>query len=432
MTRPILVLLILLLPRWAGAEILRIEDAVRLALDNNERSRKAPLRVEIAEAQLDRARDAFFPTLVASGSSTLVPDAKGPNPAMAGALQLTQPLLSPSAYPLYSQQRHNRQAEKWGSEEDRRQLAFDTARAFIQVLTAEGVLASAKRKVDSANVNLAAAKARAQAQLNSTNDVTKAELQLATSQGQLDDAEGNVKRAYLALSFLVGRPIEGPLAPPDQTTKAARHFETARNNQVQDALARRERATAAAEARRPDIHSLHEKNLALEASADEPLYRLIPTLSASGQVRLTVDPLPTQRMLDEQASLNLTWQLFDAGVRYSDRRQRLAQLESSKLDEHLLRRSVRSDIDSAIATLHAARGSYEASLMAATAAQKNLDETTILYQQGLAIALEVNDASDKLFDAEVSRESAKLSMELAYLDLRNALGFGPIDQREGR
>jgi len=49
----------------------------------------------------------------------------------------------------------------------------------------------------------------------------------------------------------------------------------------------------------------------------------------------------------------------------------------------------------------------------------------------LARAIEVNDANDKQFEAEVTREAAKLSMEQAYLDLRSALGFGPLDQDKG-
>jgi len=419
--------LVLVCPGVASADALRLEDAVRLALQNNERAKKAPLRVEVASAQVERARDAFLPSLTASGSSTYRPDARSPNPSTNGALTLTQPLLNPSAFPQYSQQAHNLESEKWGSVQDTRQLAFDTAKAFLQALTSEGVLSSAKRKLDSAQVNLETAQARAQAGLTSTNDVTKAELQLATSQSQLANAEGLVKRTYIALSFLVGQKVDGPLVSPDNTTRAARHFEQADSNQVKSELSRRERFLSAAEERRPDVRSLHERNQGLADSAREPLYRLIPSLSASGQLRFVPSPLPGEKGVDEQASLNLTWQIFDAGFRYADRRQRLAQLASAELDEKLLRRSVHNDIQLAIATLRAARENFNAALNAASAAQKNSEETAILYQQGLARALEVNDANDKQFEAEVSQQAAKLSMEQAYLDLRNALGFGPLD-----
>lgn len=418
-------------PRVAVAEALRLEQAVQLALKNNERARKAPLRVAMAETQLERARDAFLPTLSGSASSTLRPDTRGNNPSTAGALTLTQPLLNPSSFPQYSQQAHNRDAEKFGAAQDLRQLAFDTARAFIQTLTSEGVLSSAKRKLASAELNLATARARADAGLTSTNDVTKAELQLATTRAQLANAQGNVQKTYLALSFLVGQKVEGPLVPPDNTTHAARQFEQVRSNQVKTALDRRERALTAAQERRPDVRALHERNEGLAASAREPLYRLIPSLSASGQLRWVLDPLPNEKALDEQASLNLSWQIFDAGFRYADRKQRLAQLESARLDEKLLKRSVQNDIQLSLATLRAARENFHSASEAAAAAQKNGEETAILYQQGLARAIEVNDANDKQFEADVTREAAKLSMEQAYLDLRNALGFGPLDAANG-
>jgi outer membrane protein TolC len=417
----------------AGAEALRLEDAVHLALQNNERAQKAPLRVEVAEGQLDRARDAFFPTLSASGSSTYKPDppSKTPNFANSGAVVLTQPLLNPSAFPQYAQQSHTRESEKWGSVQDKRQLAFDTAKAFLVALTAEGVLESAKRKAATAKLNLDESQARASAGLTSTNDVTKAQLQLATSQGQMASAQGNVERAYIGLSFLVGQKVEGPLVPPDNTTKAAQRYEESQKNQVKTALERRADAIRAAEDRRPDVRSLHEKTEALRHAAREPLYRLIPSIVAAGQVRFVPDPLPAEKGLDEQVSINLTWQIFDAGLRYADRRQRVAQVESSVLDERLLRRSVQSDMELALSALRSARANFNAATAAVSAAQKNTEETLILYKQGLAKAIEVNDANDKQFEADVLKDSAKLSMEQAYLDLRNALGFGPLDEEMG-
>jgi outer membrane protein TolC len=301
----------------------------------------------------------------------------------------------------------------------------------MQTLTAEQVLGSAKRKAETARVNLEEAQVRASAGLTSTNDVTKAALQLATSQGQVATTQGNVDRAYIALSFLVGARVSPPLVPPDNTTRAAQRYEESQRNQVKSALERRQDTLRAAQDRRPDVRSAHEKTEALRDSAREPLYRLIPTLSASGQIRFVPDPIGSEKAVDEQVSLNLSWQIFDAGVRYAERRQRLAQAQGSDLDERLLRRSVQADLEAAIAALRAARANATAATMAVTTAQKNAEETLILYRQGLAKAIEVNDANDKQFEAEVTQASAKLTMEQAYLDLRNALGFGPIDEESG-
>ena len=61
------VLVFLPVVAWAEKP-LTIDQAVHLALTNNERAIKAPLRVEVAKGQLERARAAFLPTMVAGGT----------------------------------------------------------------------------------------------------------------------------------------------------------------------------------------------------------------------------------------------------------------------------------------------------------------------------------------------------------------------------
>jgi outer membrane protein TolC len=406
-------------PTGARAEDpLSLAEAVKLSLANNERALKAPLRVEAAEGQLVRARSAFLPTLVASGAASLrsVDERGGRSLAASSTLTLNQPLLNPSAFPLYAQARHQLESERWGAVEDRRGVAFDTARTFLVVLTSERVLDAATRRLERARANQQNTEARAAAQLASSNDVTRSLLETAAATRELAQAEGSVTRAYLELGFLVGREVKGPLATPDRTTHAA-----------ESGGLNTEEIVRSAEARRPDVRSARERTEALRAAAREPLYRLAPTLSATAQVRLTVDPIPPDRVHDESAQLTLTWTLYDAGVRYGDKKTRAAQAESQALDERQLRRSIATDAGIATASLRAARETYRISEEVVEAARRNTTETEILYQQGLARAIELIDANASRYDAEVSRATAKLSMEQAYLELRFALGFGPLD-----
>jgi outer membrane protein TolC len=404
---------------------LRLEQAVRYALDNNERSKKAPLRVESAAGSLDRARGAFLPSLTAGGSGQyrLQEDRTGRNTTTSGTITLSQPILSPSAFPSYSQASHQLESEKWGSVQDRRVLAFDTARAFLQALTTERVLEAATRRLERAKANLENAEARAAAGLASVNDATRAALELTTSAREVTTAEGRVGTAYLNLGYLMNRPIApagagapSPLAQPERTTTAAEQFESKPDDQVRAALERR-----------PDLRAQHERTEALHQSAKEPLYRLAPTVGASAAMRVLPDPLPTERGHEETITLNLTWNIFDAGFRYADRRTRLAQAESQSLDESLLRRTIDNDIRVALVSLNAARQAFKIAEDAVAMAQKSGEETEILYRQGLARAIELTDATARRFDAEVTRASAKLTMEQAYLELRFALGFGPVD-----
>lgn len=406
-------------PTAARAEApLGLDDAIDLALANNERARKAPLRVEAAEGQLERARSAFLPTLVAGGSGVLrsIPDrSSGRVLSGSGNLTLSQPLLNLPAFPLYAQARHQLESERWGAVQDRRVLAFDTAQAFLLALTIERLLEAATGRLARAKESQATSAARAKAQLASTNDVTRSIVETTSAMREVAQAQGRLTRAYLELGFLVGRAVTGGLAAPDRITKTAER-----------SALRPEDIAQSAEDRRPDVRAAHERTEALRASAKEPLYRLAPTLGASAQIHSTLAPIAPDPAFDESLQLNLTWNIYDAGARYADRKTRSAQAESQALDEKLLRRSIATDVGVALASLKAARESYRISEEAVDAATRNTAETEILYQQGLARAIEVSDANGRRFDAEVSRATAKLAMQQAYLDLRYALGLGPL------
>jgi outer membrane protein TolC len=410
-------------PARAEEGPLSLEDAVKLALANNERAMKAPLRVEAAQGSLERARAAFLPTLGASETGSILSqpvNSTGRILTGTGQVQLTQPLFNLPAFPLYAQARHELESQRWGAVEDKRALSFDTAKAFLAAVSSEHLVGTAQQRFERAKASEQDTAARVQAGLNSTNDVTRAVVDSATAATQLATARGTMERAHANLAFLVGRPVTAPLVPPAQTTVAAQRGQW-----------RMEDVVRVAEARRPDIKASHAHTEALLASADEPLYRLAPTLSANAAMRNTIDPIGNQQAHDETASVTLSWTIFDAGARYGDNRTRKAQAQSQALDEHLLRRSVATDIAIALASLRAARQTYQINEQAVEAARRNVDETDILYRQGLARAIELTTANGSLYDAQVSLENAKVSMEQAYLDLRQALGLDPIGAMPG-
>jgi outer membrane protein TolC len=418
--RALMIALAVLPARAPAAEApLTLEEAIALALANNERSLKAPQRVEAAVGGLDRARTAFYPTIVGQGigSGASPADKSGRSFAANGTVTVNQPLVNASAFPLYSQARHTLESERWGAVEDLRVLAFDTTSAFVTALSTDQLLLAAQRRLERAQADMEDSAARAEAGLTSTNDVTRAAVAVATAKSQAASAQGNVQRAYLQLAYLIGQPVKGPLVAPDKTTDKARQ-----NVWKMEEVVRR------AEGRRPDLKSATERTESLREFAKEPLYRLVPTLGLSAQLKELVDPLPTDAATTWSAQLTFTWTIYDAGVRYADRRTRLAQMESASLDERALRRSVATDIAIAIAELHSARAVYQISEQAVVTAQKNSDETEILYKQGLAKAIELTDANASRYDAEVTRAGAKLAMEQAYLNLRFALGLGPLTE----
>ncbi len=153
----------------------------------------------------------------------------------------------------------------------------------------------------------------------------------------------------------------------------------------------------------------------------------MPTLGVQGQASGTTNaPQTTGRWNDETISATLTWTLYDAGVRYADKHQRDALASIADLNLRLLGRNVGAQVASAVALLVSAQAALSVAEDAVTAARQSADETSILYRQGLAKGIELVDANDKRFAAEVNYATGEYNVAQAYLSLRQALGLGPL------
>jgi outer membrane protein TolC len=178
---------------------------------------------------------------------------------------------------------------------------------------------------------------------------------------------------------------------------------------------------------RPDLAAARESAAAAAASADEPGLRFVPTLGASAQARLADQTIAADRYYDTTLTLNLSWTLWDAGVRGADARSRQASADVAELNMRALQRKVEADVKSAVVALVWARQAMEAAGQSVEAARRSAEETSVLYKQGLARAIELVDANLSRYSAEVSLAGAQLSLRQAELDLRAALGLFPID-----
>ncbi len=400
---------------------LRIEDAVSLALARNERSRVADLDVTVAAAGVDRARTAFFPTVGVGGTYTQKPDdivAAGKNSYTAlASVTVNQPILNASAFPLYAESKRLLEAQTAQSTDDKRQLAFDAARAFFIALSSDAVLAAANTRLDTAKANLADTHERVLGKYVSTNDETRATIDLANALHEVASDKGIVQVAYVSLAYVINAPVPAKLETPTVLLEAARAPVPLPDTLVRLALSRR-----------PDLVARQKAGLAAHDFAAEPLFRLVPTIAVSGSFALSSDEtlLGHGFYNNESLTLNVSWPLFDAGVRYADRRSRDASASIADLTTATLVRSIDEQVRASVLSLDAAQSALVAADQARTAAKKSAEETAVLYNQGLAKAIELVDANDQRFLADVSYVTAEYNVALAYLALRQAIGLDPI------
>lgn len=400
------------------AEPLTIERAVELAMTRNERAAIAETTVEAAEARVRRARTAFFPRVDING--TWRNDYSDPTDRTlsAGAL-VTQPLFEPRVFPLYRQARFARDAARLNADEATRLLGYDAAAIFLSTLSNEQVFRAAEQRRDFAQTNLDDVRARFEAGLVSSNDVTRAELELATAVRGVAQAQGNVQAARVELETLLNADVNGALAPPASLLDAA-----------DDAPATSEATITAAQSRRSDVAASRAEVEALRAFTDETRARFLPSVTATAQTRNINDGPLTSRENDGFVGVGLNWPVFDAGQRAADRAERTAQVRGAQLELDLLLRDVDRQLRSAAVQLTTEQAALREAGAALRAARRNAEETTVLYREGLASALELADATQRLFEAEVAEVTARYRMALAYLSLREAEGVAPLGMEQ--
>ncbi|MDL1950839.1 TolC family protein, partial [Acidobacteria bacterium ACD] len=193
---------------------LTLEAAVDRARARNERVLSAARTADAAEADVARARAFFFPTLSVGGAyvhrsyestrevggETVVLSRRD---ALSAAATATQVLLDMRAVPLWRQSRSNRDAAALEAVDASLLVGFDTGAAFLTALGLTEAAAAADRRLEVASASLRDATARFDAQIASSNDVTRAQLEVASAERERTRAVNAVAEARLNLGYLL-------------------------------------------------------------------------------------------------------------------------------------------------------------------------------------------------------------------------------------
>lgn len=404
---------------------LDLERAVQLVVERNERALTADERAAAAAARLDRARAFFFPDLTASGSYTrrayeTVRTVEGERftiqsrNALLGSTSLSLAVFDPRAIPLYRQAARDEDAAALQAAEDKRRLGFEAADAYLITIGLEQIRSAAEHRLDYASRALREARARLDAGLVGSNDVSRAELEVASAERVLASARANEQAAYLELGNLLDVLVEPPLVVPAALLDSAAARPPGEGPLV-----------AVAVGRRLDVAASRERAAALRFSAQEPLYRYLPSLGFSGLARFTNEQGFSGRDRDWSLGVNLSWALYDGGERHAERHERSALARVADLETHAAVRRVELEVRRARVGIEQSQQAVRAAGAALDAARRNAVEMSELYRQGLARALELADASVRLFEAEVALAGERFGLGRAFLGLRAAVGLDP-------
>lgn len=400
---------------------LTLAEAIALASRNNELSGIATARLERAQALRRLAYSTLLPDLTFDGSYTrrsrevtrtvddeeIVVQAVD---AFSGIATVEQPILDVRAFPVARSAERNLEAQENASAEIRRGLAYDVASSFFAILSLEQLRDAASRRIEVAQATVDDARTRLEAGLASSNDLTRAELELATAQLALTQAQNAVVDSRLSLSYTIVAPADRPLAePPPEPAEAASAEELERI--AQDA--------------RADLRDLTLRAESLRLLALEPELRFVPTLTFRGTYRATNEAGLSGRATDWNVAALLSWEIFDGGSRYAEAAARRAEYREALLNADALRRQIGLEIRTAQSDLETARAAFEQAEVRARMAEQNAREVRVRYSEGLATALEQADATVSAFEAEASLARQRFALGTAQLSLSRAMGRWP-------
>ncbi len=390
----------------------------------NEQAALADNDVLASDAQVGQTRAFFGPQLLANGTyqrraHEVAPPGRGPVQqlnALNAYVHLNQALFDWYQWTKLREAQGYSQAVRLQSEETKRLLAFEVAQAFFAVLAAEQKSQAAQQRARFAQRSLADAQARLAAQLVGANDVTLAELEMAAANTALAETTGAAEVSYIQLGYLVADSVAPPLTAPEDLLLQAAQEPPAHP----EALAKR------ALQRRMDVRAQILQLQAADLGTAAPMRKYAPSLSAEAHGRATNETGFSGRTLDGFVGLNLTWSLYDGGLRYADQDFAQATRNRLQLGMNAVVRRVATDIRAAWHLLHSRQAALSSARAEAEAASRNADQTSALYRDGLTNALSVENASTKLFSAHVALAEVRYRLTLAYLDLQAAMGLDPL------
>jgi outer membrane protein len=404
----------LLAVAMSAQETLSLDDALRLALQNNGVARAALAETDAADARLAAARANLYPSIDLSSSTTRTRIEGGG--AIADTTQrqngfgLEWLLLDNGQRELrIRQSSRTAEATRQSTRETLRRVLFQTARAYYEVLRRKELLQVADTAVRRAETLLEVAKAQAEVGAAPQKDVLQAEADLANARVQQIQARNALRLAETDLKRLIGWDAQKPLpaltapdAPPspDPTLSVEQLWQRARFQ-------------------RPDLRDaelrLQISRLGLDAARLNSLLRL--QISARGFREYE----PNSRT---QGSLSIvaSYPLFDGGLTRANLREAEASLQSAQFRLQQAERDAYAEVESALLSIREAFERLEASKIAVAAAQRNFDAAQESLREGVGTIVEVLTAQLALITAETNLVQATYDAAVAELQLRVATG----------
>ncbi len=322
---------------------------------------------------------------------------------------LTWPLLNGRAVPLIQNVQAGEDVAGLALRQVEVTVAYATALAYYNTLSAQRQVEIRQRALENRKAHLTLDQARAGVGEATEVQVLRSEVEVATAEQQLIQAENARRVADRALAVLIGLVGEDGTVPELATTRPPP--EPVPQGDL----------VAQAHAERLDLRSQSVLLEIAERQRLETWMRFLPVLAATANWRWSDVTGFSGEHTSWQVGLLLSWNVFEGGFTYFELEERQHDINIAAITLTKGREDAAREVVEARLNFASAEAAHRVAQRAVVLAQRTAQLVDAQYRHGAASQLDVLDASRTLADAETNEALAQLTSDVTRLTLAQTL-----------
>jgi outer membrane protein TolC len=425
------------------AQVISLEEALRRVDAQNQDLAQVRARAQEAQGIARQALAALLPVLVATGSYTrnnedatiefsrfldtleqglsqiagrpIALDRSGapadriiqPLDALTATGTLRLPLFAANAYWDVLAAKEGVNAANASIDVARQRTRSALLRALWLGSTAEAFVQVAQRGVNTSEQYVKTAERAVGAGTTVQLAVLRAQTDLARRQKELSEARNKLEAVRLSIGLLLGeqQPVQVQLPPLDIPGAEAE------DALISEALKERAEVDVQAAMKRAADHGI-----------TSAWWRLAPTLTATGSAFASDTPFLTGQKTGWRAAVELTWTLYDGGLRYGKLQQARGTLARVEAEKKGLELQISQEVRNALREFRLGQEQLTLAERQRALAQEAARTAQSSFEQGVAGYTEVLDTLDRLYMAEAGEQEARARLAIAIITLKTARG----------
>ncbi len=398
---------------------------VRVAMENSPSITISSADLMSSSASVTSSESFLWPRLTFSSSAghswSSTPDMSGgytdtDKESWSMSASISQELLASggSSWLRLSGSRHSLSASEFDMDQARLDLTMDVVEAYYGVIEDIQLLASSRRALDRSSEQLRRTEALYEIGGATNLELIQAEVQQSTDNLTLLRKDQAVSNSYTALYQTAGVIGTGYTVNTNAVLQPV-SIETAMNYSLDMSGSN-------------TIASSIERTAAVEYSYEASRRAYWPSLNAGGSWNWSNDELDFEDFSNRdswQASVTLSWTLFDGFSRESIIQSSRASVLRQQASHEALMNSIESLIKTSHNNLISSIMSWELSLEVLNQADEKLRLSMMSYDLGSISLLDLLDAQSNVTQAEASVESSRVSCLITEARLLVLLGRTP-------